>query len=174
MIARVARLSGGFALLATVTAAAASAVTPPPVPPLPIDPGGPNQPATTATLSSHRPGAKPVALTVTVHYEMICGQPGPGTAIVTLPTAVRVPSSIASSAVLVNGKPAPAVGVSGHDVSVALPRRKGITCDSIGPGALTLTLTKSAGLGNPASTGTYTIRVKHKTQSFRASVDISA
>jgi len=156
----------------------ATAATPPgPIQPIPVNPGGPNRPAppaATASLSSTRAGAKPVALTVKVHYQMVCGQPGPGTAILTLPAAASVPGTIGSSAVLVNGKPATAVAVSGHDVSITLPRRKGITCLAIGPGTLTLTLTKSAGLGNPAASGTYAIRVRHNALSFKASVDISA
>lgn len=156
----------------------ATAATPPrPIQPIPVNPGGPNKPAppaATAALSSTKAGARPVELTVKVRYEMVCGQPGPGTAVLTLPAAASVPDTIGPSAVLVNGKPATAVAVSGHTVSIALPRRKGITCLVIGPGMLTLTLTKSAGLGNPAAKGTYTIRVRHNTLSFKASVVISA
>ena len=132
-------------------------------------------PATTATLSSTRAGARPVALTLKLHYEMVCGQPGAGKAIVSLPADTAVPSRIDSSAVLVDGKPTPSVTVSGHDVSIAMPlRRPGVTCMIVGPGTLTLTLTRAAGLGNPKSAGAYTIRVRRNTQSFQAAVHISA
>ena len=156
----------------------ATAATPPgPIQPVPVNPGGPNRPAqppASASLSSTKAGAKPVELTLKVHYQMVCGQPGPGTVVVGLPLAMSVPRSIRSSAVLVNGKPALSVAVSGHDVTVTLPKRKGVTCLVIGPGTLTLTLTRSAGIGNPASKGTYAVHVRHGSSSFTARVAISA
>lgn len=176
-----ARVTGvACALAAAIAAASASAATPPPVKPIPIEPvpvnpGGPNRPPTTATLSSTKAGAKPVALTLKLHYEMICGQPGAGDAIVSLPAAADVPRTIDNAAVLVNGKPSPAVAVSGHDVSIAMPpKRPGVTCMVIGPGTLTLTLTRAAGIGNPASAGRYTIRVHRNKLAFATSVAISA
>jgi hypothetical protein len=170
----------GCALAAALAAASASAATPPPVQPIPIqpipvNPGGPNRPATTATLSSAKAGAKPVALTLRVHYEMICGEPGAGRAVVSLPAASAVPRTIDGAAVLVNGKPAPSVSVSGHKVSIAMPpKRPGVTCMVVGPGTLTLTLTRAAGIGNPATAGTYTIRVRRNRLAFTAKVAISA
>jgi hypothetical protein len=132
-------------------------------------------PAATATVAPATVGAKPVALTVKVHYEMVCGQPGIGTAVVTLPAAAEVPGRIDDTAVLVNGKPAPSVSVAGHDVTITMPRRHpGVTCMVMGPGTLTLTLTRAAGLANPKSAGTYTIRVHRGTRSFQARVHISA
>jgi hypothetical protein len=161
-----ARVAGVVSLLAAVvTAASASAATP-------ITPDG--MPATTVALSSAKAGARHVVLTVKVHYEMVCGQPGRGTATVSLPAAAVVPQSIASSAVLVNGKQAPSVSVSGHDVSIAMPLPKGVTCLSYGPGTLTLTLTRDAGIGNPRAPGTYMIRVHRNAQLFSARVEISA
>ena len=124
--------------------------------------------------SSTKAGAKPVAVTVSVHYQMICGQPGRGTAVVSFPGAADVPRSIERSAVLVNGKPAPAVSVSGHDVTIAMPLPRGVTCLSIGPGTLTLTLTPRARIGNPKAPGTYTIRVRRDARVFGAHVRISA
>ncbi|HXR12956.1 MAG TPA: hypothetical protein VN770_11710, partial [Gaiellaceae bacterium] len=146
-----------------------------PIQPVPVNPGGPMQPATTASLSSHKAGAKPVALTVKVHYEMVCGQPGPGKAVLTLPAQADVPAKIDRSAVLVNGTPSPSVTVSGHAVSIAMPlKRPGVTCMVVGPGTLTLTLTRAAGIGNPTAAGTYTIRVRRNTLAFTARVAISA
>lgn len=131
-------------------------------------------PATTASLSTTKAGAKPVVLTLKVHYEMVCGQPGLGKAVVTLPAAASVPGTVGASSVLVNGKPAPSVSVSGHDVSVSLPLHRGVSCMVVGPGTLTLTFMRTAGLGNPAKAGTYVIRVQRRTMSFRASIRISA
>jgi hypothetical protein len=159
-------------LAAALFAASASAA-------IPVNPGGPDMLVTTATLSSTKAAAKPVALTLKLHYEMQCGQPGIGKAVVALPEAVTVPARIDESAVLVNGKPAPLVSVSGHDVSIGMPaRRSGVTCMIVGPGTLTLTLTRAAGLGNPKSAGTYTVHVhrntQRSTQPFQASFQISA
>lgn len=116
-----------------------------------------------------------MSLTVKLRYEMVCGDPGRGQAIVTLPDAAFVPGRIDRAAVLVNGKPTSAVRVSGHDVSIAMPpRHKGISCMSIGPGTLTLELTRRAGLGNPKAAGMYTIHVRHNADAFEAGVHISA
>lgn len=131
-------------------------------------------PAPTATLSTPKAGARPVALTVTVHYEMVCGQPGRGSVVVAFPRAAFVPTSIDRAAVLVNGKTAPAVSVSGHGVSIAMPLPHGVTCMSIGPGALALTFTRAAGVGNPPRPGVYTILVHRNAQTFEARVRISA
>lgn len=132
-------------------------------------------PAASAALSSAKAGARPVALTVKVHYEMVCGYPGRGRAVVTLPKAAFVPSRMSASSVLVNGKPAPSVEVTGHDVAVAMPPRPGgVSCLVVGPGTLTMTLTRAAGLGNPKASGTYVIRIRRDARSFRTSVEISA
>jgi hypothetical protein len=132
-------------------------------------------PPASASLSTVQAGAKPVALTLKLHYEMVCSQPGLGKAIVLLPKASFVPARIDSAAVLVNGKPAPAVSVSGHDVSITMPtRQSGVTCMIMGPGTLTLVLTRAAGIGNPAQAGTYTIYARRNTRSFQAEVHISA
>lgn len=173
---------GCLAVAAAVVAASASATTPPrPVPPIPVNPqpgpGGRSLPLakTTATLSTTRAGARPVAVTLKVHYEMVCGQPGPGTAIITFPRAAFVPPRIDRSAVLVNGKPTPSVTVAGHAIAVAMPPRgPGVSCLVIGPGTLTLTLKPAVGLGNPRAAGTYVIGVRRETRSFRAFVKISA
>jgi hypothetical protein len=169
------RLSAiGCVVAAAVAATSASAATPP-IKPIPVQPIGSNLPPATATLSSAKVGAKPVALTVKLRYEMVCGQPGAGKATVSLPAAADVPGRIASSAVLVDGKPSPSVSVSGHDITIAMPlKRPGVTCMVVGPGTLTLTLTRASGLGNPKRPGFYAIRVLRNTTTFRASVKISA
>jgi len=155
-----------------------AALPPRPIQPIPVNPGGPNKPAVapaSARLSSRKAGAKPVELVVKLRYMMVCGQPGAGTAVITLPAAADVPGRIASSAVLVNGKPTPSVRVSGHDVTIAMPlKRHGVTCMVVGPGTLTLTLTRAADIGNPATAGTYTIRIRRDARTFTTSVAISA
>ena len=93
---------------------------------------------------------------------MQCGYPGPGPVVVTFPAAERVPARIAASAVLVNGKAAPAASVSGARVRIALPAAPRIMCDEIGPGTLTVAFTRAANLGNPALRGSYRLAVSAK------------
>lgn len=175
----IARVTIFAAVCCAVLATAATAATPPkPIPPVPVNPGGPSRPAqppASAALSSTKAGAKPVELVLKLRYTMVCGQPGTGTAVVMLPAAANVPDTIPSSAVLVNGKPAPKVSISGHAVTVSLPlKRPGVTCMVVGPGTLTLTLTRAAGLGNPAAAGTYAIHIRRNARTFTTSVAISA
>lgn len=54
------------------------------------------------------------------------------------------------------------------------PKPPGVTCMAIGPGTLTLRLTRAAGVGNPKSAGRYTIRVLRNKLAFKASAAISA
>jgi hypothetical protein len=168
------RVAGICTAIVAATAATVASAATPPIQPIPINPGGPNMPAATATLSDRKAGAKPVALTIRVHYEMVCGQPGLGTAIITIPAAATVPRSIPASAVLVNGKSAPAVEVDGHQVTVSMPVHRGVTCLVVGPGTLTLLLTHDAGLGNPRAAGTYAIHIRRNRIAFTAKVAISA
>ena len=83
-------------------------------------------------------------LTLQLHYEMTCRQPGAGPVLVHLPAKMGMPRTLA---VRIGAKPAPAT-VSGHDVTVQLPKPPAITCMSIGMGTLTLYL---AGVRNPAT-----------------------
>jgi hypothetical protein len=122
----------------------------------------------TASLSSARAGARPVALTLELEYDMQCGYPGPGPVVVGLPAAEHVPVALARSQVLVNGHPAASVQVSGHRVDVGLAPAPQVMCDVIGPGRLTIVFSSAAGLGNPARAGSYTIDVT------RASTALSA
>lgn len=95
-------------------------------------------------------------LTLTLHYEMTCGQPGSGPLTVTLPAGIRIRSLRAT----VNGKAAP-VSRSGRTVDVTLPKRPRLTCMSISEGTLRATV---AGLH--ARTGTYTAAVRVNRHSF--------
>jgi hypothetical protein len=126
----------------------------------------------TVVASPSRAGARPAALTVRLSYEMQCGYPGPGPIVVRLPGGERVPAAIASSALLVNGKPAPGVHVAGRVVSVDLPSRPAIMCDVIGPGTATVVFTRAAALGNPPRAGSYAVTVTRQGSSVAARLAI--
>jgi hypothetical protein len=111
------------------------------------------------SLSSHQPNARPVAVALTLHYEMQCNWPGPGSLTIRFPAAMAVPARIAPASVLVGHKVASAVSVSSGDtVTVALPPRPQIMCDLIGPGTLTVSFSRAARLGNPKAAGSYLVR----------------
>ena len=119
-------------------------------------------------LSSAHAGARPVVVAVQLRYEMQCGWPGPGTVTVRFPAAMTVPSTIPATSVLVQGKPAPSVVSRGRQETVGLPPRKGILCDVIGPGRLTITFTRAARIGNPRVPGVYALRAVKGKQGFSA------
>jgi hypothetical protein len=125
-----------------------------------------------AALSSNLAGARPVALTVTLRYEMQCGSPGIGPVTLTLPAKMAVPTRIAASSVLVDGKAPPSLMRSGSKILVGLPPQPRIMCDSITLGTLTIVLTKAAGIGNPQSAGTYALEADRVSQTFGAKLRI--
>jgi hypothetical protein len=112
-------------------------------------------------LVSHR-----ATLTLKLHYEMTCGQPGAGPAVVQLPTRMKVLPTLAVS---VNGKRMPTTTAPTNAVKVELPRPPAITCMSIGMGTLTLEL---AGVRNPASAGTYFVHARVRDRSFVAQLAV--
>jgi hypothetical protein len=101
--------------------------------------------------------ARPVRLELALRLDLQCGRPGPGPLLVSLPAAAAVPATIPRRAVLVDGAPPLSAFVTGHVIRLALPRPTGVTCDSIGPGTVTVVFTRAAGLGNPARPGSYRI-----------------
>jgi hypothetical protein len=117
------------------------------------------------TLSSHVAGARPVAVTLQMHYEMQCGWPGPGILTIRFPSAMVVPSRLAGSAVRVDGKPSTGVTATGRTINVQLPQRPQIMCDVIGPGTVTVSFARAAKLGNPKAAGSYTVRATHESDS---------
>ena len=125
----------------------------------------------TVTLSSHAASARGVRLTVVLRYEMQCGYPGEAPVVLTLPG--RVPAAVPAASVLVNRKPARKVAVRGHDVTVTMPPRPQILCDSIGPGRLTLVLTQAASLANPAAAGSYLVRARKGSLAFSSRIAIT-
>ena len=126
-----------------------------------------------ATLSSSHAGARPVALTLAIRMEVQCGRLVGGTLAVRLPAQERLPAKVASGAVLVGGKPSGAVAVAGHTLTVSIPRPRGMMCDVIGPGTVTLVLTRAANLGNPKNAGTYPLVVARGAQQFKTTLTIS-
>jgi hypothetical protein len=127
------------------------------------------------SLSSHQPKARPVAVALTLHYEMQCGWPGPGSLTIRFPAAMAVPARIAPTSVLVDHKAPSAVTVSSGDtVTVALPPRPQIMCDVIGPGTLTVSFSRAARLGNPKAAGSYLVRATRPSVSASGRIVIAA
>lgn len=171
-----ATLGGGLAALGL--AAAAGAVTPPIIvapltggAPDAVNFQSPNHDAT-VLLSSAKAGADHVALTVKLQATLRCGRPFGAGVVVTLPRAARVPSSIASSAVRVNGKAPSRLAVSGRKVTVGLPAVHGIICDSITDGVLKVAFAGRAALGNPSAPGTYAIAIRRGASAYSVPIAI--
>lgn len=173
------RLLSGLAIVAAGIVLAAAAIA---APPQPIGP--PETTATTTTvppiaqpltvsLSSTRPGVRPVVLMLKLHTELICGQPGPAPLIVKLPAAASVPASLARTAVVVDARAARAIAVRGHTVTVTPPRHEGLLCDIVAPGTVTLRFTKRARIGNPGSPGTYAVSLQRGRAHYQASFRIT-
>jgi hypothetical protein len=117
-------------------------------------------------LSSSRAGAAPVAITLRFGYEMQCGYPGPGPVVVKFPPQERLPKALPTGSVGVDGSSQPASRESGNTVSVTLPAAPAIMCDVIGPGRLTIAFNRSAGIGNPARAGAYSVRASRQGAAF--------
>jgi hypothetical protein len=112
-----------------------------------------------ATLSTRKAHARPVVLTLRLRTRLVCGQPGTEPLVVRLPHGAALPAFMPRSSVLVDSAPAAKVSVASGTVSVTARPHKGVLCDVIGPGVITLTFTAGARLGNPAS-GSHTISVR--------------
>ena len=141
----------------------AGAAAPPrvqPIAPVTVPPVG----AMVARAVPEQSGARPAALRLSLRTELQCGRLSGGPIIVAFPAAERMPASLQAGDVLVNGKALNA-SLSGHVVSIALPKTTGVTCDVIGPATVSVVFTKAASLGNPLTPGTYhvSLRVRGKT-----------
>jgi hypothetical protein len=113
----------------------------------------------TAVLSDDAAGARPVALTIRVPAELQCGRLTSTSITVSLPTTMRVPSSVPRAAVVVSGRAAASVRTSGSQVIVHPARPEGVSCDVIGPGVGRIAFTRAADLGNPRRAGSYPFEV---------------
>ncbi len=125
----------------------------------------------TVTASTHDAKARAVRFTVTLRYEMQCAYPGPGPLVVTFPSALKPPADFAAGTVLLSGKPVAAT-VSGRQVAVTVPPHKGMLCDIVAPGSLTLVFTHAAKLANPARAGSYRFTATHGRRAFTAALTI--
>ena len=141
----------------------AGAAAPPkvqPIAPVTMPPVG----TMTAQAAPAESGARPAVLRLAVRAELQCGRPRGGPIVVVFPAAERMPASLQAGDVLVDGK-ALAATLSGHVVSIALPKTTGVTCDVIGPGTVSVVFTKTARLGNPVTAGTYHVSLRMRATS---------
>jgi hypothetical protein len=133
-------------------------------PPKPVHPISPIaiRPIGTATANAvpAAAGAQPAGLTVTLRLEMQCGRPRPGPIVVALPAAMSLPAQLLRTDVRIDTRMPATLSLTKHVVVLTPPRTSGITCDSIGPGTLSVVFLQSAGLGNPASPGTYPVTIR--------------
>jgi hypothetical protein len=102
---------------------------------------------------------------------MRCGYPGAGPLVVTFPSALKLPGRFASGGVRLAGKPI-AAEVDGRKVTVTVPPHKGVLCNILRPGSLTLTFLRSAKLANPSRSGSYRLRATHAGHAFTAKLVI--
>jgi hypothetical protein len=127
-----------------------------------------------ASLSTKRAGARPVSVTLMLRYAMRCGRPGPGSLVVTFPSAERLPRRISAGSILLNNQKAPSVKRSGKEITIAFPAGSGMTCNVIGPGALKVVFTRAAQLGNPMQAGSYALVARTKSVVLRTRIQITS
>ena len=127
----------------------------------------------TVSASPHAAGAHGVRLKVTLHYEMQCGYPGKGPLVVTFPSAMKLPTQFAAGSILLAGSPVSAT-VDGRQVTVIVPPHKGVLCNAVGPGSLTLAFTHAAKLENPKQAGAYSLRATHSRRTFTAKLRVKS
>jgi hypothetical protein len=125
----------------------------------------------TMAASPHAAGGNAVRLTVTLRYEMQCGYPGVGPLVVTFPSAFKLPQRFAPRTVKLDKKPV-AAKVEGQRVTVRIPPHKGVLCNLMGPGSVTLAFTPAAKLANPAHPGSYRFKATHGKRTFTAKLAI--
>lgn len=125
-----------------------------------------------ASLSSAHAGARPIALVVSIHTELQCGKLRGGSLALTFPAAARLPRTIATSAIAVQGREPSSVRLAGRTLSIGMPRPVGMTCMVIGPGTAKIVVFRTAQIGNPAAAGAYKLGVHYGTATFEATLTI--
>lgn len=101
-------------------------------------------------------------LSLKLHYQMVCGQPGRGPVVVHLPTAFR----LSKLHVRIRGEARPFT-VAGTTVTIGLRKPPEVTCMSIAEGVLPVTVT-----GIRAPKGTYALRGAVNTHAFAATLRV--
>jgi hypothetical protein len=102
-------------------------------------------------------------LALRLHYPMVCGQPGRGPIVVSLPSAFRV---AAHPRAHVRGATRPASG-NGTVITITLPKPPQVTCMSITEGTLPVTISTVR-----APAGTYVVRARLGRHAFAARLRI--
>jgi hypothetical protein len=126
-----------------------------------------------AHVSTSAAGAKHVTLTVSFRTELRCGLlMGSRTLVLGLPAKERVPATVPGAAVKVGGRAASKVSMSGHAVTITLAPPRGMMCDSVRIGVARIVVAGAAGIGNPRSPGTYSVKVTHGSETFAAPLAI--
>jgi hypothetical protein len=98
-----------------------------------------------ATLSSTHAGARPVALVVSLHTELQCGKLRNGSLALTFPAGARLPRTIPTSAIAVQGKQPASVKLANRTLSITLAPPAGLMCNVIGPGNAKVIVPRAAG-----------------------------
>jgi hypothetical protein len=174
-------LSIVLAIAALTAGASAEAAGPPRIGPIggattptPAPAPSAKAPPLTAKLSTTRPGATRVVLTLRLQTALICGEPGPAPLVVRLPKAAKIPAKLSRLAVVVAGRMPATIRVHGRQVTVSPGRSPGMTCHSITIGTLVIRFTHLAQLENPHSPGRYAVVVRRGTAHYSTKVQISA
>jgi len=135
-------------------------------------PGAEGSDWASASLSSSRAGARPVALVVSLHTELQCGRLRTGAVAITFPAAMTLPKTVSVSAVSVQGRRPGGVTLSGRTLTISPAPPVGVICNVIAPGVAKILVSQAAQLGNPASAGTYALGVRYGTETLRATLTI--
>jgi hypothetical protein len=118
-------------------------------------------------------GARGIRLSLTLHYFMQCGYAGAGPLVVTFPKGLKVPEQFPTGAITLAGKPV-AANVDRRRVTVTVAPHKGMICDVMGRGSLTLAFSRAANLANPVRPGSYRFKATHRQHAFTAKLAIKA
>jgi hypothetical protein len=122
----------------------------------------------TIAAAPNRAGARPVLLTISIHTLLQCGRLGARKIVVDLPTRARVPDVVPASAVLVGNAHPRAVIVRGHTITIVQRKPPGVICASLTFGAQKVLVKRTAGIGNPPTSGRYTFVVRLAAHVLRA------
>jgi hypothetical protein len=128
-------------------------------------------PSMAVIASPRAAGAHAIRLTATLRYEMQCDYPGAGPLVVTFPSALKLPQQFVGGTVRLGGE-AIAATVKGRRVTVMIPPHKGVLCDVMARGSVTLVFTRAAELTNPAQAGFYRFTATHGARTFTAKLAI--